>query len=68
METHIASPCRTLCALDAERQRCTGCGRTLGEIARWTGMSEAQRAAVMARVRDFPSPLPPPARPTGPSA
>jgi predicted Fe-S protein YdhL (DUF1289 family) len=27
---------------------CTGCGRTLDEIARWGGMSDSERAAIMA--------------------
>ena len=28
------SPCMNVCVLDADRC-CTGCGRTVGEIARW---------------------------------
>jgi hypothetical protein len=27
---------------------CIGCGRTLSEIAHWSGMSEAERADIMA--------------------
>jgi len=44
-----ASPCINVCALDAG-QRCTGCGRTLGEIAGWGGMSASERWAVIARL------------------
>jgi hypothetical protein len=33
--------------MDAERRYCLGCGRTLDEIARWTEMSDAERAAVI---------------------
>lgn len=49
----IASPCRTLCALDAAGETCTGCGRTIDEIVHWMSMTDADRAAVMKRVRDF---------------
>ncbi len=34
--------------MDAERRYCLGCGRTLDEIARWSDMTEAERAAVIA--------------------
>lgn len=50
----METPCRNLCALDASRSRCTGCGRTMEEIARWSAMSDTERAAIMARVRDWP--------------
>lgn len=47
------TPCRNLCALDAARETCTGCGRTIEEIVYWRGLTDAQRAAVMARVKNF---------------
>ncbi|NWK94761.1 DUF1289 domain-containing protein [Sphingobium lactosutens] len=61
------SPCRNLCALDREGEYCTGCGRTIGEIVHWRELTDAVRATVIARVRDFQpsprsSPFPPPAR------
>lgn len=46
----VPSPCRKLCALDPATRICTGCGRTLDEIARWSSMSDAERAAVAARL------------------
>lgn len=46
----MQSPCRNLCALDAARARCTGCGRTIDEIIHWRSMTADQRAAVMARL------------------
>lgn len=46
----MQSPCRNLCALDAARARCTGCGRTIDEIVHWRSMTDGQRAAVMARL------------------
>lgn len=49
----METPCRNLCALDAVRKTCTGCGRTIEEIVHWRGLTDAQRAVVMKRVRDF---------------
>jgi predicted Fe-S protein YdhL (DUF1289 family) len=43
----IASPCIKVCTMDTASGLCTGCGRTLDEIARWGGMSEAEREAIM---------------------
>ncbi|MBW8294445.1 DUF1289 domain-containing protein [Sphingopyxis sp.] len=37
-----SSPCREICALDTSANVCTGCGRTLGEIAEW-GSATASR-------------------------
>ncbi len=45
----VETPCRRLCALDAERV-CTGCGRTIDEIVRWGRMLPAERRAIMARL------------------
>jgi predicted Fe-S protein YdhL (DUF1289 family) len=33
--------------MDPARGVCIGCGRTLDEIARWDGMSEAEQSAIM---------------------
>jgi hypothetical protein len=38
-----------ICVLDATRV-CTGCGRTLDEIARWGRMSAGEQWAVIARL------------------
>jgi predicted Fe-S protein YdhL (DUF1289 family) len=48
----IATPCVMVCAVDGESGLCLGCFRTLGEIAGWRALSDAERAAVMA---DLPS-------------
>ena len=45
--TMIKTPCVEICTLDARSGLCLGCGRTIDEIARWTAMSEAERARVM---------------------
>jgi len=43
----IESPCTKVCTLDARTGLCLGCGRTIEEIARWSAMSEAERARVL---------------------
>ena len=48
--TMIATPCIEICTLEARSGLCLGCGRTVDEIARWTAMSEAERARVMSEL------------------
>jgi predicted Fe-S protein YdhL (DUF1289 family) len=43
----IASPCTKVCVMDAEGRYCLGCRRTLDEIARWTEMTDEERARVI---------------------
>ncbi len=43
----ISSPCIKICTLDAQANVCTGCGRTLDEIARWGAMGESERLRIM---------------------
>jgi len=43
----IESPCVNICAIATATGWCTGCGRTIDEIAGWTGGSDAWRRAVM---------------------
>jgi hypothetical protein len=45
--TMIESPCVNICTLDARFGTCLGCGRTIDEIAQWSGMSGAERARIM---------------------
>jgi uncharacterized protein len=63
--TTAASPCRNICRIDDASGWCVGCGRSLAEIAAWTRLSEADRAAVVrqlparqARLTAPPVPLP----------
>jgi len=46
----MESPCTKVCVMDAENRYCMGCRRTLGEIARWGEMSDAEHAAVLAQL------------------
>jgi predicted Fe-S protein YdhL (DUF1289 family) len=43
----IKTPCIQVCAVDPESGLCLGCFRSLGEIAGWVRLSEAERDAVL---------------------
>ena len=42
------SPCTKVCVVDPASGLCIGCGRTLGEIAGWAGMTPDEQRAVNA--------------------
>jgi uncharacterized protein len=46
----IETPCTRVCTLDPASGLCLGCGRSLAEIMRWTQMSDAERACLMAEL------------------
>ena len=46
----IETPCVKICTLDASSGLCTGCGRTVDEIARWSAMTPGERRRVMAEL------------------
>jgi len=52
------SPCIGICKLDA-RGLCEGCHRTGDEIARWLGMTDAERRHLMNDVLPLRTLLPP---------
>jgi len=56
------SPCTKVCVMDEDDRYCLGCRRTLGEIARWGEMSDAERESVMATLplRQAQNPTSPP--------
>src|SRR5205085_6080213 len=45
VEEPVASPCRNVCQLGHD-QVCTGCGRTIGEIAEWPAADNARRRRI----------------------
>lgn len=49
------SPCIRVCELDANRTQCTGCRRTVDEIARWATMSDDEKRAVLAALSTRPA-------------
>jgi hypothetical protein len=44
----IATPCIQVCVIDGESGLCLGCQRTLPEVASWSRLTDAERAAIMA--------------------
>ncbi|MEO1137840.1 MAG: DUF1289 domain-containing protein [Pseudomonadota bacterium] len=44
----IDSPCVRICVVHPEARICTGCYRTIDEIAQWSRMTPDERTAVMA--------------------
>ena len=48
----VPSPCTSVCRMDAADGLCIGCARTLDEIAAWSGCSDAEKRAVLARVTE----------------
>ncbi|MCP1675080.1 putative Fe-S protein YdhL (DUF1289 family) [Natronocella acetinitrilica] len=49
-DAYPLSPCIGICRMDDDRRHCTGCGRTLNEIAGWSTMPVDQRRQVMAEL------------------
>lgn len=50
MTDDIASPCVGVCKLDAY-SNCTGCGRSIAEIAEWSRAGNPRRLVVIANAR-----------------
>ncbi len=46
----VETPCIKVCRINEATQLCTGCGRSLAEIAAWGTMTNAQRRAIMAEL------------------
>ncbi|WP_422346063.1 DUF1289 domain-containing protein [Parasphingorhabdus sp.] len=43
------SPCKDICALDARASVCTGCGRTIAEIAEWGSATASRQHEIVRR-------------------
>lgn len=52
MTQPIASPCVGICTLDQDREICTGCYRSLDEIASWSRLGPEAKARI---IRDLPA-------------
>jgi predicted Fe-S protein YdhL (DUF1289 family) len=46
----VLTPCIKVCVIDPASGLCTGCGRTLAEIATWGGLEHAERRRIMAEL------------------
>ncbi|WP_442971011.1 DUF1289 domain-containing protein [Roseovarius sp. D0-M9] len=50
--TEVQSPCIRVCVVHPEARLCTGCLRSIDEIARWSRMTDGERAEIMAALPD----------------
>ncbi|MET0264966.1 MAG: DUF1289 domain-containing protein [Duganella sp.] len=46
----MPSPCVSLCKMDAERQYCMGCLRTIDEIIAWSKADDAYKRGVWTEI------------------
>jgi uncharacterized protein len=46
----VPSPCINICQVDTARGWCTGCLRTLDEIASWAQSTDDEKRAVLGRL------------------
>jgi len=53
----IDSPCVRICVVHPEVRICTGCYRTIDEIAQWSRMTPKQRHEIMAELPNRASQL-----------
>lgn len=53
----VESPCIKVCVVHPETRLCTGCGRSIDEIAAWSRLSPDARRAIM---EDLPNREPAP--------
>lgn len=53
----IETPCIKVCVIDPASRLCTGCWRTLDEIAAWSALPPETRRRIMA---ELPTRRPPP--------
>jgi predicted Fe-S protein YdhL (DUF1289 family) len=47
---YVASPCISVCVLDATGRFCLGCFRTLDEIAAWGTLDSASKRRIVAEL------------------
>ncbi len=48
----LPSPCINVCRMDAARQLCEGCLRTIPEITAWSRADDAERQRILAAVAE----------------
>ena len=47
----VQSPCINICKMNAANGLCTGCWRTLDEIAAWSRLDDTARSAILTAVQ-----------------
>jgi predicted Fe-S protein YdhL (DUF1289 family) len=50
LDPEVPSPCISVCQMDPATQLCSGCYRTLEEIAAWSTLDDPQRLVVWERI------------------
>lgn len=50
MTDDIPSPCISVCRMDAQRQYCEGCLRSIDEIRVWSSSGAAQKKMIWAQI------------------
>jgi len=45
---NVTSPCIGICQMSADNRFCTGCHRSLAEIAGWAGLTDSEKSRVNA--------------------
>ncbi len=50
VDPEVPSPCISVCQMDPATQLCSGCYRTLEEIATWSALDDPQRLVVWERI------------------
>jgi hypothetical protein len=45
----LPSPCKDICKLEASASTCTGCGRTIAEIAEWGSATASRQYEIIGR-------------------
>jgi len=48
----IESPCINVCQMSADKTVCTGCHRSLTEIANWRHLTDAEKLRVIAAAQE----------------
>ena len=49
-EPAVESPCTRICVLHPSAGLCIGCGRSIDEIARWSGLGGTDRRRIVAQL------------------
>jgi hypothetical protein len=49
-EPGIGTPCSRICVVHPQTGLCSGCGRSIAEIAGWSGFSDAERTRIMTKL------------------
>ncbi|WP_049891801.1 DUF1289 domain-containing protein [Haloquadratum walsbyi] len=52
------SPCIGVCNIDESKEVCSNCGRTLDQIAIWTGMTPSERQEIIEELKEMGYPKP----------